>query len=172
MGLSDNKMCDGSIERYKARLVAKGFHQRPGLDYIDTFSLVIKPNTIQVVLSLALMCGWTLRQIDVNNAFLQGTLQNEVCMSQPPGFKDPKKPTHICKLRKAIYGLKQAPLAWYNELSSFLLANLFVNSKNDSSLFIYSHGGVQAYFLVHMDDLIITGSDKKFVSDFITALSN
>ncbi|XP_048134074.1 disease resistance protein RPV1-like [Rhodamnia argentea] len=110
--------------------------------------------------------------MDVNNAFLQGTLEEEVYMMQPPGYGDPTKPNHVCKLRKAIYGLGQAPRAWYNELSAFLLDHSFVNSKVDSSLFIYSKNGKYMYFLVYVDDLIITGSDSKVVNQFIALLSH
>ena len=80
--------------------------------------------------------GWPLKQLDVNNAFLQGTLNEEVYMGQPPGFVDSDKPTHVCKLKKAVYGLKQAPRTWYNELSSFLLSLRFRNSMADTSLFV------------------------------------
>lgn len=84
------------------------FHQRSSVDYHDTFSPVVKPTTIRLVLSLVVSSGWSLRQLDVNNAFLQGHLSEDDFMAQPPGFIDRDTPTHVCKLHKAIYGLKQA----------------------------------------------------------------
>ncbi|KAI5352181.1 hypothetical protein L3X38_005072 [Prunus dulcis] len=108
---------DGSIERYKALLVAKGFHQRPGIDYAETFSHVVNPGTIRIVLSLAVYRGWSLCQLDVKNAFLYGFLQEDVYMAQPPGFIDPTCPSYICKLHKALYGLKQATCAWFHRIN-------------------------------------------------------
>jgi histone deacetylase 1/2 len=162
---------DGSIDRYKARLVAKGFHQRPGCDYTETFSPVVKPVTIRVILTLAVRQGWSVRQLDVNNAFLQGTLKEEVFMVQPPGFINKHFPDHVCRLKKALYGLKQAPRAWYNELRAFLLSIGFVNSTADASLFINQTPRATLYLLVYVDDIIVTGSSSVELSRLIATLA-
>ncbi|KAL5561469.1 hypothetical protein UlMin_031216 [Ulmus minor] len=100
---------DGSLKRHKARLVAKGYNQTQGLDFFDTFSPVVKPATVKIILTLALTYGWKVRQLDVQNEFLNGELEEDVYMSQPPGFSHQQFPHKLCKLRKALYGLKQAP---------------------------------------------------------------
>ncbi|CAH9086511.1 unnamed protein product [Cuscuta europaea] len=162
---------DGSLARYKARLVAKGFHQRPGVDFTDTFSLVVKPATVRLVLTLAIIHCWPIRQLDVNNAFLQGTLSDKVYMQQPPGFINKAYPHHVCLLRKALYGLCQAPRAWYCELKTYLLQFGFLNSRSDTSLFIYSSGSTLLFLLVYVDDIIQTGNDSRFLESFISALA-
>lgn len=90
----------------KAHLVAKGFNQRPGIDYKETFSPVLKPATLRLVPTLSTSHNWSFRQLDINNAFLQGNLHENVYMTQPPGFANPSFPNHVCKLNKAIYGLR------------------------------------------------------------------
>lgn len=111
---------DGTVDKYKARLVARGFTQQYGIDYLEMFSPVVKPATVRLVLSVAISKGWDLRQIDISNAFLHGVLSEDAYMQQPPGFQDPSRPHFVCKLNKAIYGLKQSPRAWYSRLSDRL----------------------------------------------------
>jgi hypothetical protein len=105
---------DGTLERYKARWVLRGFTQRPSVDFAETFSLVVKPATVRTVLSLALSRSWPIHQLDVNNAFLQGSLSETVYCAQPAVFEDSARPDFVCHLNRSLYGLKQAPLAWYS----------------------------------------------------------
>lgn len=157
-------------KQYKSRFVAKGCHQRPGLDYEETFSLVIKAGTVRLVLGHAVANGWVLRPLDINNAFLQGKLEEDVYTAQPAGFVDSTKPTHVCKLRKALYGLKQAPRAWYQELRSFLLDSGSTNSLSDASLFILKRPKVTLYVLVYVDDIVVTGNHSAAIEKFIQRL--
>jgi len=155
---------DGSIDRYKARLVAKGFKQRYGSDYEDTFSPVVKAATIRLVLALAVSNGWSLRQLDVQNAFLHGFLEEEVFMRQPPGYENSSHPSYVCKLDKALYGLKQAPRAWYARLSMKPHDLGFQPSKANVSLFFFNKGGVVIFLLIYVDDIIMVSSSPDATS--------
>jgi hypothetical protein len=165
------RKADGSIDRYKARLVAKGFKQRYGIDYEDTFSPVVKIATVRLVLALAVSRGWSLRQLDVKNAFLHGILEEEVYMRQPPGYEDKRKPSYVCKLDKALYGLKQAPRAWFSRLTAQLVRLGFVASKSDASLFIYQKLGVTIYMLIYVDDIIVVSSSSDATDALLRDLS-
>lgn len=97
------------------------------------FSLVVKPATIRLILSIAISRGWYLRQLDVQNVFLHGVLEEDVFMKQPPGYEGAERPCYVCKLDKALYGLKQTPQAWYSKLSSKLRELGFMPSRADTS---------------------------------------
>ena len=99
---------NGTLERYKARFVAKGYTQTYGVDYQDTFAPVAKMNIVRVLLSLSANCQWSLQQFDVKNAFLHGDLEEEVYMETPPGFSTDFRINSVCKLKKALHGLKQS----------------------------------------------------------------
>lgn len=163
---------DGSFDIFKARWVARGFMQQYIIDYGETFSPVVKSSTIRVVLQLAVSCGWLIKQLDVNNAFLHRTLTEEVYVSQPAGFVDPDCPHHVCRLHKALYGVKQAPRAWYLELRTFLLQLGFHNSVTDTSVFVYVKSTDIAYILVYVDEIALTGSTTSLVDAMIQALTD
>ncbi|CAL2228782.1 unnamed protein product [Prunus armeniaca] len=162
---------DGSIERYKARLVANGFHQQYGIDYLETFSPVVKHVIVRIILSLVFSRQWPIRQLDVTNAFLHGYLSEEVYMRQPRGFEDPKFPHHVCRLRKSLYGLKQSPRAWFSHFSEFLIHSSFTASKADPSLFIFHKDYNFLFLLIYVDDIIVTGNALSQVNALLQSLN-
>ncbi|GJZ90433.1 retrovirus-related pol polyprotein from transposon TNT 1-94 [Tanacetum coccineum] len=118
---------NGIVSRNKARLVAQGYNQQKGIDYDETYALVARLESIRILLAYAYALYFKLFQINVKSAFLNGFINEEVYMAQPPGFIDFEKLDHIYKLKKALYGLKQAPKAWYDRLKAFLTKH---ESKN------------------------------------------
>jgi hypothetical protein len=120
--------------------------------------------------SLVVTRGWSLRQLDVQNAFLHGVLEEEFYMRQPPGFVDPSCPQHLCRLEKALYGLKQAPRAWHAHIGSVLCTHGFVPSIADTSLFLFQRPQLTMYLLVYVDEIIVISSSKSVTAHLVTAL--
>lgn len=145
---------DGTVSRYKARLVAKGFTQTYGIDYDETFAPVARFKTIRVILSLAAQYSWELHQLDVKNAFLNGTLNEEVYMSPPPGYGVGNQ---VCRLKKAIYGLKQSPRAWFDRLCQAMSQFGYKQCSADSTVFVKWRNGKVAVLVVYVDDMVLTG---------------
>ncbi|GKD29226.1 retrovirus-related pol polyprotein from transposon TNT 1-94, partial [Tanacetum coccineum] len=112
----------GGVFKNKARLVARGYHQEEGIDFEESFALVARLEAIRIFIAFAAHMNMFVYQIDVEIAFLNGILREEVYVSKPDGFVDPENPNHVYKLKKSLYDLKQAPLAWYDLLLSFILS--------------------------------------------------
>ncbi|GJW48513.1 ribonuclease H-like domain-containing protein [Tanacetum coccineum] len=131
----------GIVIRNKARLVAQGHTQEEGIDYDEVFAPVARIEAIRIFLAYASFMGFTVYQMDVKSAFLYGQIEEEVYVCQPPGFEDPDHPNKVYKVVKALYGLHQAPRAWYDTLATYLLSNGFKRGQIDQTLFIKSQKG-------------------------------
>ncbi|GJU43634.1 putative ribonuclease H-like domain-containing protein [Tanacetum coccineum] len=168
-----NKRDERSIVvKNKARLVAQGFRQEEGIDYDEVFAPVARIEAIRLFLAFASYMGFTVYQMDVKSAFLYGTIEEEVYVHQPPGFVDPAHPNKVYKVIKALYGLHQAPRAWYETLSSFLMENGFRRVFEDCmhKRFQMSSIGELTFFLglqvKQQPDGIFISQDK-YVADIL-----
>lgn len=150
---------DGSLDRFKARLVAKGYNQIEGEDYLDSFSPVARVVTVRLLLALATTSHWCLHQLDINNAFLHGFLDEEVYMTPPEGYSK-ALPGQVCKLKRSLYGLKQASRQWNVELTHQFCLFGFVQSEHDPCLFTKRNGADFMALIVYVDDILITGSNE------------
>ncbi|GJY00163.1 putative ribonuclease H-like domain-containing protein [Tanacetum coccineum] len=153
----------GIVVRNKARLVAQGYRQEEGVDYDEVFAPVARIEAIRLFLAFASFMGFTVYQMDVKSAFLYGTIEEEVYVNQPPGFVDPEFPNRVYKVEKALYGLHQAPRAWYETLSTYLLDNGFRRGTIDKALFIKKIKNDILLVQVYVDDIIF-GSTKESLS--------
>jgi hypothetical protein len=135
-----NKQGDAEVVRNKARLVAQGYNQVEGLDFGKTFAHVARLEAIRILVAFVVSNGFKLYQMDVKSAFLNGVMQEEVYVRQPPGFESFKCLDRVYKLLKALYGLKQAPQTWYARLKTFLLEHEYVMGCVDKTLFTLNHG--------------------------------
>ncbi|GJZ07800.1 putative ribonuclease H-like domain-containing protein [Tanacetum coccineum] len=156
----------GIVIRNKARLVAQGHRQEEGIDYEEVFAHVARIEAIRLFLAYASFMGFLVYQVDVKSAFLYGTIEEEVYVTQPPGFKDPGYPDKVYKVVKAFYGLHQAPRAWYESLANYLLGNGFKRGKIDQTLFIKKQKGHIFLVQVYVDDIIFGSTNKDLCTGF------
>jgi len=166
-----NKSDDsGIITRNKARLVAKGYNQAEGINYDETFTPVARLEVVRLLLAFACMSGFKLFQMEVKSAFLNGFVNEEIYVAQPPGFEDHKHPECVYKLKKALYGLKQVPRQWYERLSLFLLSHEYERGEVDKTLFIKKVGTDIILVQIYVDDIVFGSSNVKLCEDFVKAM--
>ncbi|CAN1346353.1 Retrovirus-related Pol polyprotein from transposon TNT 1-94 [Linum perenne] len=168
-----NKTNDkGETVRNKARLVAQGYCQEEGIDFDETFALVARLEAIRILCAYASHLQFTLFQMDVKSAFLNGYIKEEVFVRQPPGFEDSHFPNHVFKLKKALYGLRQAPRAWYDRLTSFLHSKNFKRGQVDNTLFIKIQGKDILLIQIYVDDIIFGSTNTSLRQEFAELMTN
>lgn len=149
------KDAHGNVIKYKARLVVKGFHQVKGVDYDETFAPVIRHSSLRTLFALAAEMGLRMKHLDVDTAFLNGDLEEEVFMEQPIGFLEEGKENKVCLLRKSLYGLKQAPRAWNKKLSNTLVKIGFIGTPSEPCVFKKLFGQELVILGIFVDDIIV-----------------
>ncbi|GKA84924.1 retrovirus-related pol polyprotein from transposon TNT 1-94 [Tanacetum coccineum] len=157
---------NGIVSRNKARLVAQGYNQQEGIDYDETYAPVARLESIRILLAYACALDFKLFQMDVKSAFLNGFINEEVYVAQPPGFIDFEKPDHVYKLKKALYGLKQAPKAWYDRLKAFLIKHEYKIGMVDNTLFTKKKSSNLIIVQIYVDDIIFGSTCQDMCDEF------
>ncbi|UYV60584.1 hypothetical protein LAZ67_1001594 [Cordylochernes scorpioides] len=159
----------GEIERYKARLVAKGFNQKFGRDYEETFAPIVKHSTIRAFLAASVYKGMQVIHLDVKTAFLHGDLDKELYMELPEGLHT-KQTNEVCKLKKEIYGLKQAGRSWNTKIASTLIKNNFKQSIVDPCLFTKNEENHSIYLILYVDDMLLATDSEIIIQNTVKTL--
>ena len=149
----------GNIERFKARLVAKGFTQKEGIDYKDTFSPVSEKDSLRIIMALVAHFDLELHQMDVKTAFLNGNLDEDIHMEQPEGFTKKGNEHLVCKLKKSIYGLKQASRQWYIKFNNTITSFGFKENIVDQCIYLNVSGSKFIFLILYVDDILLASSD-------------
>ncbi|GKB47869.1 retrovirus-related pol polyprotein from transposon TNT 1-94 [Tanacetum coccineum] len=157
---------NGVVSRNKARLVAQGYNQQEGIDFDETYALVARLESLRILLAYACAHDFKLFQMDVKSAFLNGFINEEVYVAQPPGFVDFEKPNHVFKLKKALYGLKQAPKVWYDKLKAFPLDHSYTMGLVDNTLFNKKKDSHIIIVQIYVDDIIFRSTCQDLCDDF------
>nr|GEX73842.1 putative polyprotein [Tanacetum cinerariifolium] len=146
---------DGVVHTYKARLVAKGYTQTPGIDYEETFSPVTDIRAIRILIAIAAYYDYEIWQMDVKTVFLNGYLNEEVCTEQPKGFVNPKYPNRVCKLKRSIYGLKQASRQWNKRFDDEIKKFGFTQNRDEPCVYLKASGSNITFLILYVDDILI-----------------
>lgn len=160
------KNAAGDVVKHKARLVAKGYVQRAGVDFDEVFAPVARLDSVRVLMALAVQLKLEVHHLDVKSAFLNGDLEEEVYVVQPVGFVDEAAPDKVLRLRKALYGLRQAPRAWNAKLDCTLLSLGFQRCPSEHAIYVRGSGEDQLLLGVYVDDLIVCGASQQGIQNF------
>ena len=163
---------DGNVTVHKARLVAKGYRQVQGVDYDETYSPVAMPKSIRIILAIAAYFDYEIWQMDVKTAFLNGNLTEDVYMTQPEGFVDPKKSSMVCKLQRSIYGLRQASRNWNIRFNEAVKEFGFIKNDCDHCVFKKVSGSSVAFLILYVDDILLIGNDVQMLESVKDSLKN
>ena len=156
----------GTIIRNKSRLVAQGYTQVEGIDFDETFATVAKLESIRILLAIASHLNFKLYQMDVKSAFLNGMLQEEVYVEQPKSFVDPHRLDDVYKLKKALYSLKQAPEAWYDRLTAYLIEHGFKRGFSNTTLFILKDKNYFVVAQIYVNDIVFSATNNSLAQSF------
>ncbi|GKE84899.1 retrovirus-related pol polyprotein from transposon TNT 1-94, partial [Tanacetum coccineum] len=163
---------NGIVSQNKARLVAQGYNQQEGIDYDKTYAQVARLESIRILLVYVCVLDFRIFQMDVKSAFLNGFINEEVYMAQPPGFIDFEKPDHVYKLKKDLYGLKQAPKAWYDRLKAFLFKHEYKMRMVDDTLFTKKKSLNLIIVQIYVDDIIFGSTCQDMCDEFVKIMHN
>eukprot|EP00253_Pinus_taeda_P031677 PITA_31677 len=148
----------------KSVVSSRWLYKVDGIDYDETFSLFTRYSSIRLMLALSAQMGWKIHQMDVNTAFLNGKIEEEVYIEQPKGFETFDYESHVCQLKRALYGLKQAPRAWYTRIDNYFTGLGFTKSEADANLYHIMVKGKPLIIVLYVDDLILIGDDQLIIS--------
>nr|CAB3451780.1 unnamed protein product [Digitaria exilis] len=166
------KDATGAVVHHKARLVAKGYIQRAGVDFDEVFAPVARLDSVRALVAVAAHEGWNVHHLDVKSAFLNGDLEEEVYVAQPPGFTMAGRERQVLRLSKALYGLRQAPRAWNSKLNRTLVALGFTRCVEEHGVYTRGQGHKRVLLGVYVDNLIVTGADEAEVKAFKMEMQN
>ena len=152
----------GSIDKYETRLVIKGCKQRESLNYFDTYSFVMRINSIRMILAIAALRNLEVHQMDVKTVFLNGDLEEKIYMEQSESFIVPGQ-KKVCKLVKSLYGLKQTPKKWHEKFDNIMITNGFRINECDKCVYIKDTENGYVILCLYVDDILIVGNDDKMI---------